>query len=99
MNEQIKMDKHIPENLEKIATDIAAGKHWHEPVTEDERAMHREFMAYTGQNPKAGFLMKSEKYFRVTDACIGCGTCVPVCARGNYAKTGQQSILMNDTTC
>ena len=28
MNEQILIDKHIPENLEKISADIAAHKHW-----------------------------------------------------------------------
>lgn len=87
MNEQIKMDKHIPENLEKIVADVTAGKHWHEPVTEEERQMHRGFMAYTGLDPEVGFLMKSEKYFTVTDACIGCGACVSLCPRGNYELT------------
>lgn len=89
MNEQIKMDKHIPENLEKIAADIAAARHWHEPVTEEEREMHRGFLAYTRLDPEVGFLMKSEKYFTVTDACIGCGVCVSVCPRNNYELTAQ----------
>ncbi len=84
MNEQILIDKHIPENLQKITEDLDAQKHWHEPVTEEERMMHQGFMAYTGLNPETGFLMKSEKYFTVTDACIHCGACVSVCPRGNY---------------
>lgn len=87
MNEQIKMDKHIPENLQKIIADLNERKHWHEPVTEEERRMHQGFMAYTGLNPEVGFLMKSEKYFTVTDACIGCGACVSLCPRGNYELT------------
>ena len=66
MNEQINMDKHIPENMSRITADINAGKHWHEPVSEEEREMHRGFMAYTGMDPEVGFLMKSEKYFTVT---------------------------------
>lgn len=37
MNEQIKIDKHIPENLQKITADIGGRRHWHEPVTEEER--------------------------------------------------------------
>lgn len=37
MNEQILIDKHIPENLDKINADISARKKWHEPVTDEER--------------------------------------------------------------
>lgn len=96
MNEQIKMDKHIPENLEKIAADIAAARHWHEPVTAEEREMHRGFMTYTGLDPEVGFLMKSEKYFTVTDACIGCGVCVSVCPRNNYELTVQGVKMQGD---
>lgn len=33
MNEQMKMDKHIPENLEHLQDDINTRKQWHEPVT------------------------------------------------------------------
>ena len=87
MNEQIKMDKHIPENLQKIAADIRARRRWHEPVTEEERQMHRGFMQLSGLDPEVGFLMKSEKYFTVTDACIGCAVCTEVCPRGNYELT------------
>lgn len=86
MNEQMKMDKHIPENLAKITADINAQKHWYEPVTEEERQQHAGFMAFTKLDPEAGFLMKSEKYFTVTDACIGCGACTDVCPRGNYSR-------------
>ena len=93
MNEQILIDKHIPENLERIIADLTAQKRWHEPVTEEEREMHRGFMAYTGLNPEIGFLMKCEKYFTVTDACIGCGVCVSVCPRGNY-ELGSQGVKM-----
>ena len=84
MTEEMKIDKHIPENLQRIAADIAARRHWHEPVTEEERRMHEGFVAYAGLNPDEGFLMRSEKYFTVTDACIGCGACTDVCPRGNY---------------
>ena len=87
MNEQIKMDKHIPENLQKIAADIRARRRWHEPVTEEERQMHRGFMQLSGLDPEVGSLMKSEKYFTVTDACIGCAVCTEVCPRGNYELT------------
>ena len=87
MNEQMKIDKRIPENLQQITADLASQKHWHEPVTEEERQMHAGFMAYTHLDPEIGFLMRSEKYFQVTDACIGCAICTEVCPRGNYVLT------------
>lgn len=87
MNEQIRIDKHIPKNLQKIKEDIAAQRRWHEPVTEEERQIHRDFLARTGLDPEVGFLMKSEKSFTVTDACISCGICTYVCPRGNYSLT------------
>lgn len=87
MNEQVKMDKHIPENLQRITGDISRRRHWQEPVSEEERQMHDGFMALSGLDPKVGFLKRSEKYFTVTDTCIGCGACADVCPRGNYELT------------
>lgn len=96
MNEQLLIDKHIPENLQKITADLAAQRRWHEPVTEEERQMHRGFMQWTGLDPEVGFLMKSEKCFTVTDACIGCGACVSVCPRGNYELTSAGVKMQGD---
>lgn len=96
MNEQIGIDKHIPENLHKIAADLAERRRWHEPVTEEERQMHRGFLAMSGLDPEVGFLMKSERCFTVTDACIGCGACVSVCPRGNYELSSQGVKMQGD---
>ena len=87
MNEQIKIDKHIPESLERIRTDLAARRRWHEPVTELERQQHAGFLQASGVNPETGLLMRSQDAFTVTDACIGCGICTEVCPRGNYELT------------
>ena len=89
MNEQLKIDKHIPENLQKITADINSRQHWHEPVTEEERQQHQGFMQRSGLDPEVGFLMKSEKFFTVTDAFIDCGICTYVCPRGNYELTSR----------
>ena len=96
MNEQIKMDKHIPENLQKITADVNGRRHWHEPVTEEERQMHQGFMQWTKLDPEVGFLMKSEKSFTVTDACINCGICTYVCPRGNYELTSRGVKMSGD---
>lgn len=89
MNEQILIDKHIPENLQKINADLAGRKHWHELVSEEERQQHKEFLERTGIDPDKGFALESRKCFTVTGACIGCGACVDVCPRGNYSLTSQ----------
>lgn len=89
MNEQILIDKHIPENLDKICSDISARNHWHEPVSEEERIQHQGFLERTGVDPEIGFVLQSENYFTITDACIGCGACVAVCPKGNYRLTSQ----------
>lgn len=88
MNEQVKMDKHIPENLQRIGGDISRSRVWHEEVTEEERQMHRSFMERAGLDPQKGFLKRSERYFDIADSCIGCGICTEVCPRGNYKLTG-----------
>lgn len=94
MNEQMQIDKHIPENLQKIKEDLAEQKHWHEPVGPDEREQHKSFLQRSGINPETGFLMRAERCFTVTDACVGCGICVSVCPRGNY-EVGAGSVTMN----
>lgn len=96
MNEQIKVDKHIPENLAKIQRDLASKRRWHEPVKELEREQHQGFLERSGIDPKKGFLLKSEKSFVVTDACIECGICTYVCPRGNYSLTSDGAKMEGD---
>lgn len=87
MNEQIKMDKHIPEQVEKIKADLGRRLKWVKPATAADRRSHDGFMRFSRLDPEAGFLKRSERYFQVTDACIGCAICTEVCPRGNYEMT------------
>lgn len=96
MNEQMKIDKHIPENLAKISKDLSERRHWHESVTELEREQHQGFLERSGINPEKGFIMNSEKSFIVTDACIDCGVCTYVCPRGNYELTSKGVKISGD---
>ena len=96
MNEQIKIDKHIPENLRQITEDLSQRRHWHEPVSEEERQMHAGFMARSGLDPEVGFLKKSENYVVVTKNCIDCGACTDVCPRGNYEFTSNGIKMQGD---
>lgn len=96
MNDQMKIDKHIPENLAKITSDLSNRRRWHEPVTQEEREQHEGFMNLSGLDPEVGFLMKADRSFRVTDDCIHCGICTYVCPRGNYELTGQGVKMRGD---
>lgn len=96
MNEQMKIDKHIPENLAKITSDLSNRRRWHEPVTQEEREQHEGFMSLSGLDPEVEFLMKADRSFRVTDDCIHCGICTYVCPRGNYQLTGQGVKMQGD---
>lgn len=96
MNEQMKIDKHILENLAKITSDLSNRRRWHEPVTQEEREQHEGFMSLSGLDPEVGFLMKADRSFRVTDDCIHCGICTYVCPRGNYQLTGQGVKMQGD---
>ena len=96
MNEQMKIDKHIPENLAKITSDLSNRRRWHEPVIQEEREQHEGFMSLSGLDPEVGFLMKADRSFRVTDDCIHCGICTYVCPRGNYQLTGQGVKMQGD---
>ena len=98
MNEQMLIDKHIPENLARISADIAAHSRQHEAVTEEERQQHQGFLDRTGIDPEAGFMVKSQNYFTVTDACIGCGACVSVCPRGNYRRAWPPKAAVNSAS-
>ena len=51
MNDQMKIDKHIPENLAKIKSDLMDRRRWHEPVTQEERQQHEGFMSLSGLDP------------------------------------------------
>lgn len=89
MNEQVKIDKHIPESLERIRADLAERKRWHESVTELERQQHAGFLQASGVDPETGFLLHSQDAFAITDDCIDCGICTEVCPRGNYSLTSE----------
>ncbi len=96
MNEQIKIDKHIPENVERVRSDLGRRRRWVEPVTGEERRQHQEFMERSGLDPETGFLLRSEDCFTVTDACIGCAACMDVCPRGNYELTSSGVKMQGD---
>ena len=84
MDEQKRMDKHIPEQLRGIEADLAVRRHWVQPVSDEERRQHNEAYHLSGLDKTGGFVFHSEEHFVVTSDCIRCGICTKVCPRGNW---------------
>lgn len=78
MNEQKAIDKKVDTQLAVIRADIAQRKRQIAPVTEADRAAHREYLRRIQQMPPDAF----QHLIRVTDACVGCGICERVCPAG-----------------
>ena len=75
MNEQKQIDKKIDDQLAVILADVNACKSMISPVTDADRAAHRQFLGNMEKMPADAW----QHLIKVTDACIGCGICEKVC--------------------
>ena len=75
MNEQVAIDKCIPQQLAPILADIQVKKNAISPVTDTDRAAHQQFLAGISKMSADAW----QHLICVTDACIGCGICEKVC--------------------
>ena len=79
MNEQKALDKQIPQQLAPILADLKAKKNLISPVTDADRAAHRQFLAGISRMPADAW----QHLLKISDACIGCGICEKVCPSGS----------------
>lgn len=83
MNEQMKIDKKISENLTQIVNDIASHREYVSHVDADDRM--KEWLK---RLQESHFPMEAERLLRLnTETCIACGTCAAVCPHGNFRMT------------
>ena len=75
MDEQRRIDKNVQGQLDAILSDLKERREMISPVTDTDRAAHRQFLDRMSQMPPDAW----QHLLRVTDSCIGCGICEQVC--------------------
>lgn len=80
MNEQVKIDKHIPENLAAIVDDVEKQRHFISHFDADDR-----MKSWLKRLQDDHFTMEAERLLQLDkDACVACNTCAMVCPHGNF---------------
>lgn len=84
MDEEKAIDKHIPEQMEKILAGINSRQEYHQFVSEEERNLAVRYKQMTGMDQVKPVLGLAENYVVVTDTCVACGICKSVCPHGSW---------------
>ena len=93
MDEQKKMDKNIPQNLEKIKTSLQNREKYIETVSEEDiERWNKRKEANSGPFRGDGIHALAEEWFTVTDACIACGICTRLCPKKNYSMSAEKAV-------
>lgn len=88
MNEQTAIDKRVDEQIAAICADLSARKAMIAPVTDADRAAHREYLSHIRQMPPDVF----QHFIKVGNHCIGCGICEKVCPSGSIRVVGGKAV-------
>lgn len=90
MNEEREFDKQrdIEKHIAQIKEDISSKKRWHQPVTDEDRAVHQMYLNRMKNVPDGYW----GNLYTVTDACIGCGICTRVCPVGCIELKNQLAV-------
>ena len=97
MDEQKKIDKKVEENMDKILSDLAKRKNMISEVTDIDRAAHQQFLDRMSQMPADVW----QHLLRVTENCVGCGTCEKVCTSSSIHVVDGKAVHIpgNCQTC
>ena len=87
MNEQTRIDKHIPEALAQLVADVESQRQYISHVEIDDQM--RGWLKRLQENHSP---MEAERLLRLNvEACIACGTCAAVCPHGNFSMTDSRA--------
>lgn len=87
MEEQIKIDKHVDEQIKQIKEDIDARKKMISSVTDEDHRVHQMYLDIVASHPKDMY----KKLYVITDSCIGCSICEKICPKGCFHVKDQRS--------
>ena len=96
MDEQrgIEAQKQVDEHLEKLKADIDMKQHMIQVPEQEEIDFYNNFMDWKAKTGP----MYTFPLYRVTEACVSCGTCTRVCPRGCISlKEGRP--VFDDSKC
>lgn len=88
MDKQKRMDKKVEEQIKILQDDILRKRHFIAPVTDADRAAHREYLRKAASIPEAVW----SNFYYITNQCIGCGICTRVCPKKCFTIKEQKSI-------
>lgn len=84
MDQERAIDKHIPKQMAKMLEGINSRQDYRQPVTDQDRKMHADYMRMSRLDPVKPCLGRAEKYVAVVGNCISCGICRSVCPHGSW---------------
>lgn len=90
MNEEIRLDKKVEQNLFAIKSDIQAKKQSLQEVTPQDRAIHEQYLNMVSNAPETVWAK-----FHITEECVGCGICTKVCPAGCLELKDQKAVYDN----
>jgi ferredoxin len=90
MEEEIAINpkKEVGKHLAVIQADINARKQFRQPVTEEDRQWHRNFLEFSKTMPAEIW----ESPYQISEECIGCGICMRVCPAGCIYLENQRAV-------
>lgn len=88
MEEQKRLNKKEEEHIAVIREDIERKRQYISPVTDKDRAAHREYLERRKHMPEGIFA----NLYHITEDCIGCEICTKVCPKKCFTMDGQRSV-------